>query len=914
MSSDMQSGYFSYWGKAKPSVEDRARYHLLVYHSLDVAACGQALLSLPQFSLEPLAQELGWPLSTVERLFVFFLGLHDLGKFARAFQGLAPNLSPALVAADKGKSYDCRHDALGWMLWNESLADGFPDDRLPEPDDEFWAIWIRSVCGHHGMPPLEDGGGLVRLRTKKFFLADDIDAAREFTRFMSTWALPDDIPRPGRKHKTSLCRHSWRLAGLAVLADWLGSNQAFFAYQEEPKSLQKYWHETALPQGKRAVRAAGLQQQVVRSVSDSLQLFDYLQHPTPLQQYAANVELEAGPQIFLLEDVTGAGKTEAALILAYRMMQAGSAAGLYFALPSMATANQMYQRVGSVYQRLYEAGAEPSLILAHGARQLMEGFRQSVVQSEEPPGDRNYHSQDASATAQCNAWLADNRKKALLADVGVGTLDQALLAVLPVRHQSLRLLGLSGKVLVVDEVHAYDSYMVELLKKLLTAHARQGGSAILLSATLPARLREDLSAAYRFGLGAQDDELVPDSRYPLATQIGRKVAVQACAARPQSIRRLQVAALHDEDSVLAMIAGRAAEGHCVCWVRNTVDDARRAFMALREHMPADNLMLFHSRYAMGDRLDIEERALTRFGKRSTAVMRRGQVLIATQVVEQSLDLDFDVMVSDLAPVDLLIQRAGRLQRHVRSATGEPSVDGVEKRLAPVFHLLTPEPVDEPSADWYKALFPKACYVYPDAGRLWLGARALLQAGSIVTPGEVGQAGSVRELVEAVYGDVADLIPPGLQRARRDEDGRDLAKVSQARFNALYLDKGYCVDSSERWDEDTRVPTRLGDETLTLYLARDENGGLVPWCGIGAHSWEQSAVRIDARRVESLSLEWQNRFAEALQQLRSSHRLLEEPAVVLPLVDQDGAGWVGEVVDGQGRQLELRYDRVLGLMG
>lgn len=205
-------------------------------------------------------------------------------------------------------------------------------------------------------------------------------------------------------------------------------------------------------------------------------------------------------------------------------------------------------------------------------------------------------------------------------------------------------------------------------------------------------------------------------------------------------------------------------------------------------------------------------------------------------------------------------------------------------------------------------------MYPDAGRLWLGARALLQAGCIVTPGEMGQAGSVRELVEAVYGNADMLIPPGLQRARRDEGGKDLAKVSQARFNALRLDIGYCVDSSERWDEDTRVPTRLGDETLTLYLAREEKGGLIPWCDTEAHPWEQSAVRIDARRVESLSVEWQNRFAEVLQQLRSRYRLLEEPAFILPLIDQGGAGWVGKVVDGSGRESELRYDKILGLMG
>lgn len=915
MSDGAVPDHFAYWGKASPSDGGVARYHLLVFHALDVAACGLVLLKLPQFSLKSLADELGWPLPLVERLFVFFLVLHDLGKFARAFQGLVPDLSPELVKADPSKRYERRHDTLGWLAWQEILADDFPDANLPEPDDEFWSIWMRTAVGHHGMPPQEsEAGGLLSLSIKDSFLREDRLAVRAFVAEVARWLLPEGIPDPGREQLRTICRHAWRLAGLAVLADWLGSNQEFFPYRSRPQALDEYWRGQALPQADDAVRHAGLQAHAIRHWTQPAAMFPYLCEPTPLQCYASSVELETGPQLFLLEDVTGAGKTEAALILAQRLMQAGLAQGLYFALPSMATANQMYRRVGSVYRQFYatDVGEPPSLILSHGARALVEDFSQSVLQPAEQRADRSYDSGDTSASAQCNAWLADNRKKALLAEVGVGTLDQALLAVLPARHQSLRMLGLAGKVLLVDEVHAYDPYMMTLLRTLLTAQARQGGSVVLLSATLPLSAREELLAAYRFGLRAAGEEFADDRRYPLATRAGQVRASHACETRPQVKRSVRVCAIHDEAEVLALIVEQARSGRCIGWIRNTVEDARRAYDALKAFLPVDDLDLFHSRFVMGDRLDIEEQILTRFGKHSTGEERRGKVLIGTQVLEQSLDFDVDLMVSDLAPVDLLIQRAGRLQRHARLVTGDPALDAVERREPPVLYLLAPEAVDEPAGDWYAALFPKACYVYPDVGRLWLGARALLRAGCIVSPGEQGQVGAVRELVEAVYGDGAEAVPESLQRASRDQEGKDLAMQSQAHFNALRLDKGYCVDSSARWYEDSRVPTRLGDESLTLYLAVVEEDGLRPLRGDANHPWEQSAVRIDARKVVSLAADWQQRFAGALQVLRGRYRVLEEPAFVLPLVRGECGALVGRVQDQQGEIVEMRYDPVIGL--
>lgn len=906
-----QPEYFRYWGKALPKEDSALGYHLLPFHCLDVAACGEALLRIPRFSLAPLAKDLGWAVAEVERLFVYFLVLHDLGKFARAFQGLAPNLSPKLVTCDRHKRYTQRHDTIGWLVWRDHLADALPSESLPNASHDFWGEWIRTSVGHHGMPPRDaEEDGYTGLSARTFCLPEDFQAATQLAIDAAAFLLSQPPPRPDAGQERILRRHSWRLAGLAVLADWLGSNQHYFQYHDHPRSLPEYWQDIARPNAAESVHGAGLAGHPPNPWSGAGALFDNIAHLTPLQQYAAEVELDEGPQLFLLEDVTGAGKTEAALILVQRLMSDGHAQGLYFALPSMATANQMYRRVGEVYQRLYQSSASPSLILAHGARQLVEGFRQSVLQAAEQPHDRDYRSGEGTATTQCNAWLADNRKKALLADVGVGTLDQALLSVLPTRHQSLRLLGLAGKVLVVDEVHAYDTYMGALLSALLTAHARQGGSVILLSATLPANQRASLVAAFQLGCDGPSAALPPDHRYPLATQVGADVHSHACATRAQLVRRVSVVPIHDEADVLALIASHAAVGRCVCWIRNTVDDARRAYAALSNTCPDAQVLLFHSRYAMGHRLDIEKLTLDRFGKDSTAAARQGQVLIATQVVEQSLDLDFDVLISDLAPIDLLIQRAGRLQRHQRDANGNPSADS-DGRAKPVLYLFGPKPDEDPKADWYAASFPKAQYVYPNIAQLWLTQRALLAVGCIISPGEPGERGSVRDLVESVYGEDTHPVPEALHKAMRDQEGKDLAEYSQAKFNALSLLKGYCHDSSARWYEDTRVPTRLGDESLTIYLAREGPDGLQPFLEAREFAWEHSTVRIDARAMSTLAPDWRARFSVAIESLRRRYRLLADPAFVLPLT-QEGAGWMGYCSDSKNRVRRVLYDVRIGL--
>ncbi len=900
--------YFAYWGKARPGNKEGPSHHLLPYHALDVAACALALAEEPRFGFAELASSLALPLERLKQLFVYFAALHDLGKFAIAFQRQVPELAPEVAErAQRRPLAPLRHDTLGWVLWLDSAGRwgcNFEADGAEREE-----VLVRLAAGHHGRPPQENFQFGRHPRAADYFQVEGLEAAGEFVRDVRALFLPDGMPPPDGGAAVHWARASWRMAGLVVLADWLGSNAEGFPYRNNPMALRDYWEQAALPQARAAVKKGGLRTHRSRGWSGA-QSFLGLERLTALQGYAAKVELSAGPQLFLLEDVTGAGKTEAAFILAHRLMAAGLVQGLYYALPTMATANQMYDRTAALYGRLFAEGEEPSLILAHSARRMNASFRNSILADAEAPAERDARGEPPPASAQLNAWLADSGKKALLADVGVGTVDQVLLGVLPVRHQSLRLLGLAGKVLIVDEVHAYDSYMSRLLEVLVEAQAAQGGSVVLLSATVPAALRVQLLAAFARGGGWKLDSIASDLRYPLITQLADgALRVEACATRAELERSVTVHMVHCEEDVVERMKQVAQRGRCACWIRNTVEDARRGYELLLGR-GAGQVGLFHSRYVTADRLAIEGDALHSFGKFSGPEERRGRLLVATQVVEQSLDLDFDEMFVDLAPIDLIIQRAGRLRRHPRRGDGSRLLDGADERGAVTLHLLCPEWQEEPEADWYSGLFPKAQFVYPNVGILWRTQRVLMEGGRVVTPGQPRQMGGVRWLIESVYGEDAAEIPPGLVRGSREAEGRARAEEGLASFNAIEFDAGYCETLTGKWYEESRVATRLSEEGLTLYLAREVDGRLGPFYEVG-FGWEMSAVRVNKRNIGGLAAEWEERFGGGIAMLRKHVRLLEGDAVVLPL-EQCGGAWVGQVLSG-GKEARVRYTKNLGLV-
>ncbi|MBN2299067.1 MAG: CRISPR-associated helicase Cas3' [Deltaproteobacteria bacterium] len=886
--------YYRYWGKTE---KDTGKYHLLPYHCLDVAAVGWILLDPDKSLCQRLAKQLNVFPEWLQCWVTYCLCLHDIGKFATAFQGIVPDLSPLLVPSDKRMPYSERHDSLGFLLWQDILSSRWLDCvgmcfgsahsdlakilRYVDP-------WMEIVTGHHGEPPKRS-----HILRQNFFTVADEDAAYSFLGDITTLFLGSfDGSLLGEKDLKNLLKlSSWQLAGIVVLADWLGSGRAPDTFYQAVMPLDDYWQFHALPHAETVFAKADLYPSAIETFTDTSHLFPFISLLTPLQNWAEKHQLETTNHFFILEDVTGAGKTEAALVLAHRIMDKGLSDGIYVALPTMATANSMYTRLGKAYRKIFSEDARPSLVLAHGARHLSEAFRSSIELPSANPSYQIYaddrESDEEPIEAYCSAWLADSRKKAFLAEIGVGTLDQALLAVLPAKHQSLRMLGLARKVLIVDEVHSYDPYMNQLLQTLIEVHARQGGSIILLSATLPQQMREKYIFSFCEGTGIDRPRLEDTPSYPLATHIPTLEQIETpLATRGDVERTVSVIFIDEMDDALNVLYDAFRKGQCVCWIRNTVKDARIAHdMIMRqEWMDKSRLILFHSRFAMTDRRRIEAKTLDLFDKNSTAKKRQGQILIATQVVEQSLDLDFDVMISDLAPIDLLIQRAGRLHRHVRDNAGNPLIQegAIDRRGELCLYIFGPMPTETPDEDWLKSKLPGTQSVYKHVGQLWLTQQQLYPSGRFSMPADA------RKLIEGVYGEKAqDLIPDSLLSLSWDAEGEAGSHRGMARINALKLGKGYTRSSAEDsggWDKESRIPTRLGIDNITVALARFKDNKLWPYAQDNEFPWELSLINLPKNEWKKVQGRIPLAHNEEIKRLKEEVRMLKW-VEVLPMTEE-----------------------------
>lgn len=807
------------------SADDAGIEQPAVHHMLDVAAVAERL-SVSMFGDEGLRHALA-----------LLVALHDLGKINAAFRAML-------------RRGETQRAGRHWEVTEALLRhhDALLEPVLGMAPRQRWQLYA-ATAGHHGRPPCKDlehrNGRPVGAWAEMLAAAGGeavADAAEVIGAFKALWPAAS----LASVNKADVTVLSWRLAGLATAADWIGSNPGWFQARPPGPSLPDY-----LAQARRraavAIAEAGL---ATPDTAESL-LFDF--PPRPMQSACAEVPLPDGPMLAILEDETGAGKTEAALLLARRMLSAGKGRGLYIALPTMATADAMFGRVALVLRRLF-AGA-PSLVLAHGRAGLNEGFR-------DLKDARDLNPEEPGPTE----WLADTRRRALLADVGVGTVDQALLAVVKAKHAPLRQFGLSSKVLIVDEVHEMgDPYMGELTAELLHVHAAQGGSAILLTATLPLALRARLVAAFETG-ARREPVVCDDPAYPALTLPG--TAAPAVAALPAQRGPVEVVRLGALDAALDQLAEAARAGAACVLIRNAVDEAVAAVAALRlRGVPSD---LLHARFALTDRQRHEAGALATFGKERAA--RPGRVLVATQVVESSLDLDFDVMVSDLAPMAALIQRAGRLWRHIdlRPAAGRP-VPG------PVLHVLSSDPDDVTSDRWAHPVLGQGAFVYP-APLLWRTARVLFKAGRIEAPA------GLRDLIEAAHGE-AIAAPAALEAAELRAAGEAGAARTLAWHNRIGWADGYRRGASGAGDAD--YPTRLGRPQTTLVLARRVGDALAPWSG-GAWdvgSCQLSEVQAGAARLAKLALP--DQAAEEVAAVRGGlPDWLSRTRVICP-VDDDG---------------------------
>ena len=894
----------NFWGKAQPQIPDKGpQWHPLPYHCLDVAAVGEVLLAQHRGFGDCLPSLLGMSVDNANHVIRYLLCLHDVGKFAKRFQAKAPTRFPKYFDGnplDLPRNFDHASGGMRLFVANGEMF-ALPGEG---PGLTAWRPLISAVMGHHGTPPtLKLGVNETTQSLWPDFGKPGLEAAKIYIQEVLEFSPPPDaVAAPDRRQAI---RASHGLAGFAVLADWIGSNQDWFPYHDPDLQFGSYW-SIALENAQRAVSEAGLIPALPRSFMGYTDLIGAQAVPSPMQEWASSVELPKGPALFLIEDETGSGKTEAALMLTHRLMKKNKADGLYMALPTMATTNAMFERLASAIRLIFADDSSPSLALIHSARELHPGFRSATMKGgrNEIPYATTDMGSDMTASASCAAWIADDRRRGFLADAGAGTIDQALLAILPSRHQSLRLLGLMRRILILDEIHAYDAYMQKEIETLLEFQAGLGGSVILLSATLPVSIRQRLSNAFEKGLGGPERNSEVSAAYPLVTVSDSQCRTSTeMASQSGRARKLPVEFLRTTAEALSEVRKAAEGGQAVLYIRNTVDDAIEAYSEIAA-LGLD-VQLFHARFALCDRLAIEESVVKAFGKNSQASDRAGRVLIATQVVEQSLDLDFDTLITDLAPIDLLIQRAGRLWRHNRP----------ERRGHPKLWVVGPEPIADAAEDWFAQSFPKAAYVYQNHARLWLTARALEQEGAIDSPA------GLRSLIESVYDDAANTenLPPALEGVYFESEGRTGAERGVANTNVLNFTSGYVRDGGA-WDIDVRTPTRLTDDpSITLCLACIRDGRMEPYASPVSSSaeiwkmWRLSEINVSARRISGEAIP--EKFRVSCQHAKSDWSRFDSDKVlvVLESVLQGGVS-VGTVQSGNesATTVQICYDAKIGL--
>ncbi|MHB1424624.1 MAG: CRISPR-associated helicase Cas3' [Gemmataceae bacterium] len=652
-------------------------FHPVLCHLIDVAAVTGKLwhdVFRAQFR-RWIAERLGLNEESSARWLAFWCGAHDIGKVSPCFQ--SQGHSERLVARLRDAGFDFPGDSrLHGDLSTKVLAemlDTPPDRRWPEVPTWLAQNVAVAVGGHHGIFPTNWDGICIPLGNDRWAAAR-CELLGELARLVGvTEQAP---PNPVRTDDQSvwIC-----LAGITSVADWIGSNQEFFKlignddFVNKPFDADDYFKKANERADDALQRLGWLERANTTSSVTFAGLFPLLTNPRPLQTAVAEMVAErTKPHLLIVEAPMGEGKTEAAWYSAVCWDRCRGQ-GTYVALPTMATSNQMFERVG----KFLEADTGGNLMLLHGKAALNEKFEKLKYAA------RNYDDERNPSAVVAEAWFASNKKHGLLAPYGVGTIDQALLAVLQTKHVFVRLFGLAGKCVILDEIHAYDAYMTTLMERLLRWQAALGCPVVLLSATLPKEKRLKLLRAYA-GDDLPETENVP---YPRLTSVAvgdQKAMVRHVEADPDRAQTILLGWLN-ESELVETLRQALADGGCAAVIRNTVGLAQATYLQLRDVLKTDGIEveLFHARFPFGRRAQIEEAVLKRFGKEGRLAERNKRVLVATQVVEQSLDLDFDVMISDVAPVDLVLQRAGRLHRHER---GKRPAGVAETRL----WLIEPE--------------------------------------------------------------------------------------------------------------------------------------------------------------------------------------------------------------------------------
>ncbi len=800
------------WGKLSAD----GSMHPLADHCLDVATVFRCLLDLPNVA------RLGdLDAYQKDRLAVVAF-LHDFGKCNRGFQAQADPVARETAG-----------HVMEAMVLLQELQGQWPPA---------WTDLIGNLCGwfaeaeqadqmllaslsHHGRPvSLNDYriSGADRAAKKWWSAANGYDpqAALDALVRAARCAYPDAF-RPDVPAIEATPALQQRFAGLVMLADWIGSDTQFFPYRQSPEEDRLALARVA---AQRALKRIGLMPPARRDPRPFETTFAF--RPTPLQAaLAGEIAPHEDTRLLLAESDTGSGKTEAALAWFFRLYAEGRVDGLYFALPTRVAARELYARVLQAIEAAFEPDDRPGpVLLAAPGYVKVDG--QSVSHALADPEGTLWDDNKADRQRE-RLWSAERPKRFLAAPVAVGTIDQALLSVLQVKHSLLRSVCLDRHLLVVDEVHASDPYMREALKALLKGQLARGGWALLLSATLG-----ESAAAEFFGRPPQPLADAIQRPYPLLSS--RTKAWPMPASRTRSIEVSCSPSLTDDAALLPGLITALEAGARVLVVCNTVARANALFRLVEGTLEHDHPALLpalfqldgqrcphHGRFARADRERLDAAVTAQLGKGSADGPR---LLIGTQTLEQSLDIDADWLITDLAPMDVLIQRFGRLHRHDRAQRpggfAQPRAlvripeRGLEAHLAQDGTLRGPA-----------GLGP----VYTDGRVLALTLRSLQDAPRVELPAQA------RERIERTTHPDAFATLPALWTAHGQMiEGKALGEIRQA-LRSLLDDQPF--GELHYPDKSERVLTRLGRPTFELPLAtplRSPFGATIDRMSLPAH--------------------------------------------------------------------------------
>ena len=822
------------WGKTGKNELD---FHPALFHMIDVGNIAFHLLNMPQsFWRRTLARTFNTSEETIKDWLPWLIALHDIGKISVPFQAQNSTQKARLEREDfsfgqwkpKDKIY---HTDIGMVF----LRFEFDETNLSlSQQSKLFKAWGEMVGGHHGtfagLRPTQTSTVSINKHLKSLGEPDEWAQSRQHAdqllRSLFLPKSPEQWPEPENISSAVMA-----LTGFTILCDWLGSDERYFTPHPDIGIVE--YAPISRNQAQKALDDSGFfYGHKSKAPFGFSELFPDRVPPRPLQQAIDQIpnEVLQQPCLAIIEAPTGEGKTEAALALGHRIAQYSGTDAFYCALPTQATSNQMFQRLQIHLQK--RLGLQAQVKLIHGQAFLVEDDLRP-----EPLGDVD------NTPHPSLEWFGP-KKRALLAPFGVGTVDQAELAALNVRHNALRLIGLAGKVVILDEVHAYDTYMTTIIQQMLRWLSALGSSVILLSATLPQSRRAELAEAYGITF---ESEANLERDYP-SLWVGSQNGVHhvsPAAYKPKrdfSLKHLHIP--HDDASEKAQwLLDKVTTDGCGCWITNTVARAQQLYDALKLADPMLNIFLLHARFPIEERQKLESDITGQFGPNGKRPQR--SIVIGTQVLEQSLDLDFDFMVSDLAPIDLLLQRMGRLHRHehTRPAAHKSPTLWINTELNPA-----------------------------DESQVLMGADRFYQEYILQKTWQTIEGKNIihlpedyRPLVEAIYAPNAtsadDQLYPAWEKLQRQEN---IARNKARQYLLPEPDprRAFCNAGQITFEEDEDstawfvAQTRLGAKSITvLPLERDgDKARLYPldeWVSLTTRPRRDTALRL-LRRTLSIS--------------------------------------------------------------